>query len=214
MKPHIGTDESGKGDYFGPLVVAAAHVDDALEAHLRALGVRDCKRLSDGRVIELAKGIRESCKWQVVRINPEKYNALHAKFGNLNELLAWAHARAIENLLAKVDCDLVISDQFGDEAYLRKRLMKKGARVELVQMPRAESDMAVAAASVLARAEFLASLDWMTKAWGLPFPKGASNVEHQGRMFVAAYGFERLGEVAKVHFKTTEKLRLGPDKAE
>jgi len=208
MKPHIGTDESGKGDYFGPLVVAAAHVDDALVRHLEAIGVRDCKRLSDGRVLELAKGVKESCKWQVVRINPEKYNALHAKFGNLNELLAWAHARAIENLLAKVECNLVISDQFGDEAYLRKRLMKKGAQVELIQMPRAESDMAVAAASVLARAEFLGSLDWMTKAYGLPFPKGASNVEHQARMFVAAYGFERLGEVAKVHFKTTEKLNL------
>jgi ribonuclease HIII len=202
----IGTDESGKGDYFGPLVVGAVYADGASAERLAGLGVADSKKLSDKRVLELGPKIRELCPSDVVRINPLKYNHLHAKFGNLNVLLAWAHARAIENLLGRVDCKTVISDQFGDEKYLREKLMRKGRKVELIQRPRAEDDAAVAAASVIARAEFLRSLEYMAKAYGLAFPKGASDVVHAGRMFVAAYGSERLPEVAKTHFKTTAKI--------
>jgi ribonuclease HIII len=203
---HIGTDESGKGDYFGPLVVAAVHVNAGLEKHLKEIGVRDCKRLSDRRVLQLAEAIKNACPYDVVKINPERYNALHAKFGNLNILLAWAHARAIENLLGKVESKQVISDQFGDEKYLREKLMKRGKKVELIQRPRAESDIAVAAASVLARATFLKSLETLSGAYGVSFPKGATKVEEAGRLFIAAYGPERLGEVAKTHFKTTERI--------
>jgi ribonuclease HIII len=206
---HIGTDESGKGDYFGPLVVAAVYADPEGERTMNAMGVRDCKRLSDKRVLELDLEIRRRFPYDVVRINPEKYNMLHRKFGNLNVLLAWAHARAIENLLKKVVCGLVISDKFGDERYLREKLMKEGRKVELIQKPRAESDMAVAAASVVARAEFLRSLERLSGAYGIRLPKGATKVEHEGRMFVNAYGVERLGEVAKTHFKTTERVTKG-----
>jgi ribonuclease HIII len=202
----IGTDESGKGDYFGPLVVAAAYVNSGQEEYLKELGVKDCKKLSDSRVMELAEAIKKVSPYDVVRINPEKYNQLHEKFGNLNILLAWAHARAIENLLAKVDTKKVISDQFGDEKYLKQKLMKKGKKVQLIQMHKAESDMAVAAASVVARAAFLDSLSYMSKTYGILFPKGATEVEHAGRMFLAAYGAERLKEVAKVHFKTTDRI--------
>ena len=202
----IGTDESGKGDYFGPLVAAAAYADDWQDDALRKLGVKDCKKLSDAKVLELAGEIRKACPHSVVKINPPKYNALREKFGNLNILLAWAHARAIENLLQEVDCKKVISDQFGDEKYLKEKLMKKGKKVELTQMPRAESDVAVAAASILARATFLQSLGAISQYYGLKFPKGATDVEHAGRMFVAAYGAERLGEVAKTHFKTTDRI--------
>ena len=204
----IGTDESGKGDYFGPLVVAAVHVNAASEKYLAEIGVKDCKKLSDSRALELAEAIKKISPHDVVRINPQKYNHLQAKFGNLNVLLAWAHARAIENLLGKVECKKVISDQFGDEKYLKEKLMKKGKKVELIQMHRAESDIAVAAASVLARAAFLDSIAYLSRSYGIKFPKGASEVEHAGRMFLAAYGPERLGEVAKVHFKTTGKLGI------
>lgn len=209
----IGTDESGKGDYFGPLVVAAVYANAGCERHLKELGVRDCKRLSDSRVLQLGEAIGKACQYDVVKINPEKYNALHEKFGNLNVLLAWAHARGIENLLAKVDCRRVISDQFGDEKYLKEKLMKRGKKVELIQRPRAEDDIAVAAASVLARATFIRSIEYLSNAYGIAFPKGATAVEDAGRLFVAAYGAERLNEVAKVHFKTTERvLRLPPGK--
>ena len=202
----IGTDESGKGDYFGPLVVAAVHVNDEKEKILQYYGVRDCKVLSDRKATELAAKIKGECEFDIVRINPQKYNVLHKKFENLNVLLAWAHARAIENLLRKVKCNLVIADKFGDEKYLREKLMKEGRKVGLIQRPKAESDMAVAAASVLARATFLEALDGMRKFYGLEFPKGATAVEHAGRMFIAAYGAELLDEVAKVHFKTTSKI--------
>ena len=204
----IGTDESGKGDYFGPLVVAAVYVGGQ-EEKLKELGVKDSKKLSDSKALELAEEIKKRCEYDLVRINPGKYNALHEKFGNLNILLAWAHARAIENLLGKVEARKVISDQFGDEKYLLERLMKKGKKVELVQMHRAESDTAVAAASVLARAEFLKSLEYLSKTYGIRFPKGATVVEHAGRMFLAAYGPDRLKEVAKIHFKTTERIMAG-----
>lgn len=205
----IGTDESGKGDFFGPLVVGAVYVTDQQEKTLRKLGVKDCKLLEDKKVLALDEEIRKAFVFDVVKINPPKYNQLHEKFGNLNILLAWAHARAIENLLGKVECGRVVSDQFGDEKYLKERLMKKGRKVELIQRPRAEDDLAVAAASIVARATFLKGLEAMTQYWGIKFPKGASNVEHAGRMFVAAYGREMLSEVAKTHFRTMKRLDAG-----
>ena len=202
----IGTDESGKGDYFGPLVVAAVHATKEEERLLTEMGVKDSKKLSDRKTLELEPKIRSACRHNVVKINPPKYNTLRAKLGNLNLLLAWAHARAIENLLGGVKCSLVISDQFGDEKYLRQKLMREGRRVKLVQKPRAESDIAVAAASVIARATFLRSLEAMSKSYGIRFPKGATEVEHAAKMFVNAYGVERLQEVAKIHFKTTGRV--------
>jgi ribonuclease HIII len=207
----IGTDESGKGDFFGPLVVGAVYVNDGTARYLQDIGVKDCKRLSDSRALELAEHIKKQCVFDVVRINPQKYNSLYEKFGNLNVLLAWAHARAIENILGKVECNLVITDQFGDEKYVKEKLMKKGKEVQLIQRHKAESDIAVAAASVIARASFLQGLEYLSKTYGILFPKGATDVEHAGRMFFAAYGRERLEEVAKTHFKTTDKITVGLD---
>jgi len=206
MTARAGTDESGKGDYFGPLVVAAVYIEGAEEDVLAKAGVKDSKKLTDAGTLELGRVIRKTCKYDVVRINPERYNQLYQKFGNLNKLLAWGHARAIENLLGQVGCKTVISDKFGDEKYLLDRLMKKGRKVQLIQRTKAESDMAVAAASVIAREAFLLELESMSKRYGIRFPKGATVVEHAGRMFVNAYGADRLSEVAKLHFKTTKRI--------
>lgn len=203
----IGTDESGKGDYFGPLVVAAVHVTKGRERQLRSLGVRDGKKLRDDRVLELEKKIKAVCNYDVVKVNPAKYNILYPKLGNLNVLLAWAHARAIENLLGRVRCPLVVSDQFGDERYLKEKLMEEGKKVKLVQRHRAESDLAVAAASILARAAYLRSLSSMRRRYGIIFPKGATTVVEAGRTFVDLYGAGRLGDVAKLHFKTTQDVK-------
>jgi ribonuclease HIII len=209
--PHarIGTDESGKGDYFGSLVVAAVFVDHATEAALDDLCVRDSKRVSDGVASRLAAEIRRLCPYEVVRISPPKYNELHAQMGNVNRLLAWAHARAIENLLNRQVCRLIISDQFGDEAYLRSALMAKGKQVELVQMPRAEADLAVAAASILARAVFLDSLKRLSDETGIRLPKGAAHVIEAAKEVVAQGGRNLLGQVAKLHFKTTQQVLGG-----
>lgn len=206
----IGIDESGKGDYFGPLVIAAVHVTDRSEPDLKLIQVRDSKRVSDKRVIEMAPDIRLICPHSVVAIGPQRYNELYARIGNLNRLLAWGHARALENILQHGECALAISDQFGDERLILNALLEKGKRIRLIQRPKAEEDPAVAAASILARAEFLTRLARLSEEVGLPLPKGASPaVELAGRMVVKKYGREGLATVAKLHFKTTQAVLSG-----
>lgn len=206
----IGIDESGKGDYFGPLVIAAVYVDREAEGDLRLMEVRDSKRISDGRILEMAPDIKQVCPHSVVAIGPQRYNELYAKIKNLNRLLAWGHARALENLLERVDCGLAISDQFGDERLILNALQERGKQVTLEQRPKAESDLAVAAASILARAEFLLRLKRLSDEVGTTLPKGASNaVELAARMVIKKHGRERLGAVAKLHFKTTQAVLSG-----
>jgi ribonuclease HIII len=203
----IGIDESGKGDYFGPLVIAGVYVAGEHEEQLRTVGVRDSKTVSDKKAAVLAEQIRTLCPFTVVAIGPERYNNLHASFKNLNKLLAWGHARAIENLLEKVACTRVVADQFGDERFLKNALMAKGREVILIQKPRAEEEIAVAAASIIARAEFLRRLQDLSMRYGIALPKGASDlVITAGKEFVNRHGVEALGEVAKLHFRTTEKV--------
>lgn len=201
---HIGVDESGKGDYFGPLVIAACYVGPE---HLAELdGVKDSKKLTDALALKLASRIKAVCPHAIVAIGPKKYNELYLKFKNLNRLLAWGHARSIENVLEKQPCQLVISDQFADPAGLKRQLFDKAKQVELRSMVRAESDIAVAAASILARAEFLNRLKRLSEEFGVDLPKGATNVVPVAKKFVALHGQARLNEVAKLHFKTTQQV--------
>jgi len=203
----IGTDEAGKGDYFGPLVVAGVYVTDATAILLRQIGVRDSKTLSDKRIGEMSAEIRQTAPVNVVAIGPERYNEMYAKIRNLNRLLAWAHARVIENLLEQVSCERVVSDQFGDERFLQRALMDKGRRVELIQRPRAEDDLAVAAASIIARGEFLSRLQQLGESVGVDLHKGAGPpVLISGRRFVEKHGRAGLAKVAKLHFKTTQQI--------
>lgn len=206
-KGHIGTDESGKGDYFGPLVVAGVYVpDDQLDV-LQELGVRDSKRYSDNRVREMADLVKKGYKHSIVAIGPEKYNELYSKLRNLNRLLAWAHARAIENILEEVACDQAITDQFGDKLYVENAMMKKGRNIQLIQRPKAEEDMAVAAASILARAEFLRRLYFLSQDFHIEFPKGSSpRSEEVGLELVNTHGSDILNKVAKKHFKLTPRI--------
>src|SRR2546429_9561085 len=170
----IGTDESGKGDYFGPLVVAGVYVPDGGREVLAALGVRDSKTLSDGQVERLSRAVREAYPTAVGALGPERYNGLYAKVGNLNRLLAGAHARVIENRLERIpECREAISDQFGDARVLERALLERGRRISLTQRPRAESDPVVAAASIVARAEFLRRLAALARRFATPLPTGA-----------------------------------------
>ena len=206
MIPHIGVDESGKGDYFGYLVAAAVYVDEKNEALLKDAGVKDSKMISDGRIIELDKQIRKLCKYDIVKISPEKYNAIYKKFKSLNKMLAWAHARAIENMLQKVKCDLVITDKFGEERFLKDTLFEKGKKIKIIQKVRAEDDTAVAAASIIARAEFLKTLRQLGRLVGFVLPKGATHVEQTARQIKEKHGADILEKVAKTHFKITKRL--------
>jgi ribonuclease HIII len=202
----IGIDESGKGDYFGPLVIAAVFVDATTQEELTLMAVRDSKKISDGRILELAPDIKTICPHSVIAIGPQKYNELYGKIRNLNRLLAWGHAKALETLLERVSCERAISDQFGDERLILNALQEKGRRIVLEQRTKAESDLA-AAASIVARAEFLLRLKRLSDEIGTVLPKGASPaVELAGRMIVKKHGQERLGTVAKLHFKTTKAV--------
>jgi ribonuclease HIII len=210
-RPHIGVDESGKGDFWGPLVVAGAYVDGALVATMREMNVRDSKRISSDTVaLDMARDLRRLLgqRYSLVTIGPAAYNRLYSRLRNVNTILSWAHARAIENLLEKApDCPRAVSDQFGSKEQVRRALMKRGREIELVQRHRAESDPAVAAASILARAAFLYALRKLEEQHKVPFPKGASAaVVESGRKLVEAKGGKILLETAKCHFKTTDAI--------
>lgn len=205
MEGHIGVDESGKGDYFGPLVIAACYVGPEHLAELE--GVKDSKKLTDPISLRLAGKIREVCPHSIISIGPAKYNELYAKFKNLNTLLAWGHARAIENVLELQPATHVISDQFAAGGLaVKKALYEKGKGIEFRSMVRAEADIAVAAASILARAEFLMRLKRLGNEYGIELPKGAGNVIGTAQRFVASQGADALGNIAKLHFKTTQQV--------
>lgn len=224
-RPHMGVDESGKGDFFGPIVIAAAYVDEPLTRALKKLDVRDSKTItSDRKAEEMGKAIRETLehRYSLVVIGPRAYNRLYLKMGNVNRMLAWGHARAIENLLDKVpDCPEALSDQFGPKHQIERALLQKGKKIQLVQRPKAESDPAVAAASVLARAAFLYELRKMGKRFDVEIPKGASDrVREVAVELVRGQGPEVLLETAKCHFRTLDRVfqatghqrnRLGPE---
>lgn len=205
--PYIGTDESGKGDFFGPLVVAGVLVNEENAEMFKKLGIKDSKTLKDKQILELAYEIKKDAIHSIVVINNEKYNELYVKFMNLNKLLAWGHARVIENILEKEHCEYALSDKFGDESLILNALMKKGQSIKLEQRVRAESDIAVAAASILARATFVQHILDLQSFYGCKFPKGCNDgVKDAAREFVKQFGKARLKEVCKAHFKTYHEI--------
>jgi ribonuclease HIII len=211
--PYIGTDESGKGDYFGPLVIAGVWVDEAVNEKLRLIDVKDSKLLSDKRCRDLAGRIREICsgRFEEVELLPERYNELYEQFKkegkNLNHLLAWGHARAIETILSKLPCPRAIADQFGDEKYILSKMMEKGRKVQLIQTPKAERYVAVATASILARDRFLARMDKLGQKYHTVLPRGASDsVVEVAKLIVRTSGVGELRSLAKLHHKTTQKI--------
>jgi ribonuclease HIII len=225
FEPHMGIDESGKGDFFGPMVIAAVFVNKPLAKAFQEKGVRDSKTITSDRKAEaMAKDIRTMLqnRYAIVTIGPRAYNRLYASMQSVNKILAWGHARAIENLLEKVpDCPRAVADQFGPEKQIKQALLKNGRTIELIQRHKAESDPAVAAASILARAGFLAALRKMGEQYGMVIPKGASDqVKAAAADVIKQKGPDVLLDVAKCHFKTTDAVlaltghdrkELGPD---
>ncbi|MEZ5387327.1 MAG: ribonuclease HIII [Prosthecobacter sp.] len=211
FQPHIGVDESGKGDFFGPLVIAGVYVDGDAVRRLREIGVVDSKRIgSDARIFKLASEIRRlrGLQWEVISIHPARYNELYAKFGNLNRLLAWGHARVIENLLEREpDCPRAVSDQFANPEVLKSALQERGRGIELVQRTKAESDPAVAAASILARESFVKWLKSESERLEIELPKGASaKVTESARNLIEKGGEGLISTLCKMHFRTASEL--------
>ena len=211
FEAHFGVDESGKGDFFGPLVISGVYVDRRIARKLLDAGVQDSKRIgSDARIRTLGQTIRKTAGGliETVLIGPERYNELYEKFGNLNSLLGWGHARVIENLLAKKpDCPRALSDQFADARVIKQSLLRHGREINIQQRPKAESDIAVAAASILAREAFIGWLERRGKELGLRLERGVSaSVKETAKKLVEKSGPRRLREVAKVHFRTAHEI--------
>lgn len=209
--PTLGSDEAGKGDFLGPLVAAAVLVKPGQEALLREFGVRDSKQMGDREAREAAALVRASCPHAVVTVAPPRYNDLHRDMGgNLNRLLAWAHARALEDVLEGrrgADAKAIVVDQFVKKAVFAKTLLPRARALPLEVRPRAEDHPAVAAASVLARAAFLEGLERMSADCGVKLAKGAGPPADQAaRKVLAKGGRALLARVAKMHFKNAEKV--------
>ena len=206
ITPHGGIDESGKGDFFGPLVVAGVYADSAIGVQLAAAGVCDSKLIkSDKKITEIAQKIRNIAagKFAVVTVGPEAYNRLSGSFGNLNRLLAWGHAKVIEELLEKVpDCPRMLSDKFGNESLIRNALQTRGRLIKLDQETKAESDVAVAAASILARDGFIRIMAKLSESSGITLPRGAGNNVQAMANEIAARDPELLKRISKTHFRT------------
>ena len=221
LDPRIGVDESGKGDFFGPMTVAGVYVNAEVIQQWKSAGVRDSKKIgSDRQISEIAKIIRgtRGCVYTVVPIGNEAYNRLYTKMGSINSILAWGHARVIENLLGVSNKMIppplrAISDQFAhSKEVVQKAMMALGRDLELVQRHKAEEDIAVAAASILARDEFVTRLGRMSHDCGVHLPKGASaEVENAAREFIAKHGAKSLGKAAKMHFRTAFRVQGLPE---
>ena len=211
FEPHFGIDESGKGDFFGPLVIAGVYVDREIARQLLELGVTDSKKIgSDNRIHQLADEIGRTpgLAANVVLIGPEKYNSLYEKFRNLNDLLAWGHARVIENLLLqRPDCKRSLSDKFANERVIQRGLLRQAREIQIDQQTKAESDIAVAAASILAREKFVRWMESRGRALGILLPKGVSAaVKSAARAVVEKAGRDSLRTVAKMHFRTSAEV--------
>jgi ribonuclease HIII len=209
--PRVGTDEAGKGDYFGPLVVAGVRVlGEEAARKLRETGARDSKTLSPLGARNLARRILESVgveNTSVVVLRPREYEVRRRTAGDINKLLAEINVQIFEELKAEVE--LFVVDEFAKAAhsYIAPRLPPG---VRLVVRPRAEDDVAVAAASVLARARYLEEMDALSAKVGFELPRGATHVLGAARRVVEERGPEGLAEVAKVHFGTTAQVLEAP----
>ncbi len=211
FEPHFGIDESGKGDFFGPLVIAGAYTDATSTRSLMDAGVMDSKRItSSAKIAKLAKIISDTrgVSYEVVSIGPERYNEMYASFKNLNRLLAWGHARVISSLAEKVpSCPRALSDQFARKEVLEKELARHGVEIDLQQRTKGESDVAVAAASILARERFVQWIARSSEKSGVEIPLGAGpHVLDAARELIATHGQDMLPKVAKMHFKTAQEV--------
>jgi len=204
---YTGTDESGKGDFFGPLVCAAVFVNPDIKVEMLKLGVQDSKNLSDYSINNIARKMFPILgdKYSIVKIFPQKYNELYPRFRNLNDMLSWLHSKAIKELSERVDFKSVIIDKFIPKGMpIPTELLVKG--INFLQETKAEKYTAVAAASILARFTFNKWFYNMNEA-GFDLPKGASNqVTQKAKEIKAVFGKEKLNEIAKVHFKTYKLL--------
>ena len=205
--PRIGDDESGKGDFFGPLCVAGLYAGGEGIKELIKMGVKDSKKLTDPAILSISKELKRRFPHKILRLFPEKYNELYEKFRNLNHMLGWCHSAVIETLIKETGCHKVILDQFAPAQLMITAMERKKVSLDLTQRPRAEEDPVVAAASILARSAYVEGMEQLSKQVEMELPKGASSQVIQiGKRLVSKHGPDILTSVGKLHFKTKEAI--------
>lgn len=198
---HCGTDESGKGDYFGPLVVAGVYVPMSAVETVTEWGVRDSKQLSERRVMYLAKVIANHLITHKCIFAPPDYNVHYKRFNNLNKMLAYGHAQVVEKLFRDTQCKRMLIDKF-EPSDQTSRYLSNAQQLEVRQIPNGERDFAVACASIIARATFLKEIKYLKEKYDYPFARGASTaVKEQAVELSQIYGAQNMKAFAKVHFK-------------
>jgi len=208
---HAGLDESGKGDLFGPVIAATVIADKAaIEGWIKA-GVKDSKKIAEAQIIKLDKLIRETHGVAVATCfcGMPKYNQLMSRpHANLNRLLAWQHATALSQALSRKRAPRGLLDQFSKQPLVQRELAKMGIKdFELKMRTKAEEDPVVAAASVVARAEFVRQMHLLSRHFGGPLQKGAGPlVKEQASLIIEKFGARSLGDFAKLHFRTAYEV--------
>lgn len=203
----IGVDESGKGDFFGPLIIGAFLASDGDLQKLQEIGVRDGKLIADKKLLMIDEQLRSSFPHAVVVYSPEEYNRQYASIKNLNKLLAKGHAQAIAVVLAKRKADLAISDKFGKSELVERALREMDVRIDLQQFVRGEEIIQVAAASILARAAFIREITKLSELLEMDIPRGAGAiVDEAGKRLARRPAFGGFNKIAKTHFKNYRRI--------
>lgn len=207
VRARIGADESGKGDFFGPLCVAAVFAKSEAIEELVKKGVKDSKALTDKKISQLADVVRATCEVETLALFPEKYNELYPKFGNLNSMLAWAHATCISKLIPRAETETIIIDKFAHDSVMLRAFAQKQIGTRPLLKCHAESDVVVAAASIIARDMFVKGLQRLGTQYATEFPKGGSQLATQAAKRLAfEYGADALRHSVKLHFKNARDI--------
>ncbi|WP_339233136.1 ribonuclease HIII [Oceanobacillus sp. FSL W7-1281] len=215
QKSHIGSDESGTGDYFGPITVAAVFADEVQQVQLKQMGVEDSKHLKDDAIHRIAQEIIQlPISYTILKLGNEKYNHLQLKGWSQGKMKAMLHHHAIDKLIEKLDgtnYDGIVIDQFCEPAVYKRYLNSEALKLheKTTFITKAEShSINVAAASILARARFVTAMDILSQEAGITLPKGASGkVDKAAANYIKSHGEQQLGHVAKLHFANTNKAK-------
>ena len=209
--PQAGSDEVGTGDYFGPVCVCASYVTKDDVDFLIKLGVRDSKQMSDADMLKIGPLLIERIPHSLLIVPPQKYNQVHES-NNLNAIKAKLHNQAYINLAKKIELpSFKIIDQFTPETSYYRYLKNEPQIIRGIHFETKAEDkyLSVAVGSIISRYGFLKTWEEMEKKYNMTLPKGSGDkVDIVAQTFVERYGFERLGEIAKLHFKNTEKIRV------
>lgn len=206
----IGSDEVGTGDYFGPLIVTAAFVKKEDIPFLEKLGVKDSKKLTDEKILEIVPQIIKKIPYYSLALSNKEYNKEYGTNMNMNKIKAVLHNKVLLNLASKCNYEKIIVDEFA-KPYVYYNYLKDISNVQrgiTFTTKGEDASLAVASASLISRFIFIKKINELSKELGINLPKGAGTiVDEVGVKIVKKYGFEKLEEIAKISFKNTKKIK-------